>query len=280
MRVGGRRVQRDDAGDARHLRRHMVGQQNVAARQLAGPVGRRDLVALDEHQPAHRPAVRVNGVRAGFPPLRRDDRHVLPGKGLCHLATGVRLLVGGHVQPAQRLRLVDRVIDQAPDKTHHRCWKLVLSYELDGVLALFLRKQNRAHHGAASGVIQCRGVELHVRHSAKARHVLGAEVVVKLQPVAVLKINRRQVIHQHGEFHPLRPLGLLRAGWHPPALVGRLELDKEIVARQAEAGFPVDRCAEPGRLGLEQLEKTVAARRCLAVAKRRLRRGGDRKPAG
>ena len=119
-----------------------------------------------------------------------------------------------------------------------------------------------------------------MRHVVELRHVPGAEVVMKFQPVAVLKIDRRQVIHQHGELHPLRLLGLLRAGRHPRAAIGRLELDEELIAWEAELGFPVGRRAELGRRGLEQLKKTVADARPLAETKRRPRRGRHRKPVG
>ena len=280
MRVGRRGVQRDDAGNARHLRRHVVGQQNIAARQLAGAERPGDVAALDKHQPTHRPAERVDRVRAGFPALRRDDRHVVLGKGFRHRAAAVSLLVRRHVKPAQPLRLVERTINELPKKTNHRRGELILSDKLDGVLAVFLREQNRAHHRAAAGVVECRPVELHVCHVVELRHVRGAEVVVEFQPVAVLKIDRHQVIHQHSELHPLRFLGLLRAGRHPRAAIGRLELNEELVAGQAESGFPVGRCAELGRRGLEQLKKSLSTAQPLAEAKRCLRRGCCRKPVG
>ena len=280
VRVGRRGIQHNDSGDARHLRRHVVGQQNVGARQLAGAECCGDFVAFDKHQPAHRPAVGIDRVRAGFPALRRDKRHVVLGESFRHRAAGVRLLEGRHVQPAQRLRLVERGIDQSPKKANHRRGEFVLSDELDGVLTVFLGEQNRAHHRTTADVIERRAVELHVRHVVELRHVFRAEVVVKFLPIAVLKIDRRQVIHQHGELYPLRFLGHLRTGRHPRAAIGRLELDEEFVAWQAESSFPVGRRAELGRRGLEQLKKSLSATHRLAETKRYLRRGRHRKPVG
>ena len=123
-------------------------------------------------------------------------------------------------------------------------------------------------------------IELHVRHVLELWHVFRAEVVVKFLPVAILKIDRRQVIHQHGELHPLRLLGHLRAGRHPRAAIGRLELNEEFVAWQAESSFPVYRSAELGRRGLKQLKKLLAGGRAFAKTERRLRRGSYREPVG
>ena len=200
------------------------------------------------------------------------------GESFRHRAAGVRLLEGRHVQPVQRLRLIKRGIDQAPKKANHRRGEFVLPDELDGVLTVFLGEQNRAHHRTTAAVIKRHAIELHVRHVVELRHVFRAEVVVKFLPFAVLKIDRRQVIHQHGEFYPLRFLGHLRAGLHPRAAIGRLELDEEFVVWQAESSFPVDRRAELGRRGLEQLEKSLPTTHRLPETKRYLRRGRHRKP--
>ena len=212
--------------------------------------------------------------------LRRDNRHVEPGEGFRHRAAGVLLLESRHVKPAQRLRLLDRAIDKLPKKANHRRRKLVLPDELDGVLAVFLGEQHRAHYRAAGGMIERCAIKLHVCHVIELRHVPGAEVVVKFQLIGVLKINRRQVIHQHGELHPLRFLGLLRAGRHPRAAVGRLEFDQKVIVRECYFGFPVGRCAERGWRGLHQLKKPLAGRRPFGEAKRRPRHCCFREPVG
>ena len=167
-----------------------------------------------------------------------------------------------------------------PKKTDHRRRQPGLAHQLNRVLAVFLGEQNSAHHRAAAGVIERHAVELHVCHVVEFRNVFRPEVVMKFQLVAVLKINGGQVIHQHGELHPLRFLGLLRAGRHPCAAFRRLELDEKLVARQAELGFPVGCRAELGRRALEQLKKSLAGGRAFAKAERRLRRGCYREPVG
>ena len=199
---------------------------------------------------------------------------------LRHLAATVCLLVRRHIKPAQCPRLVYLTVNELVNKANHRRWKLVLSDELDGVLAVFLGEQHRAHHRAAAGVIECHAVERHMRHVVELRHVRDAKVVVKFQLVAVLKINCGQVIHQHGELHPLGLLGQLRAGRHPGASIGRLELNEELVAWQTECRLPVGRCAERGWRGLHQLKKSLAGGRAFAKAERRLRRGCYREPVG
>ena len=279
VRVWRGRVQRNDAGHARNLRRDMIRQKDVVARQITRPKRRGNLTAFDKNQAAHCPTLRVNHIRACLPSMRRHHRYIDRRQRALHFAVGIGLLVGWHVQPAQRGRFFDGIVHLLPKEPYHRCRQPILPHELDCVLAIFLGIQYRPHHSPATGVEERDAVELHVRHVIELRHKLGSEVVVEFQPLAVLKINRREIVHQHCEFCPLRFLRFLRPGRCPAAL-GSLEFHHEIVLRERQLRFPVRRAAELGGCGLEKLKIPLPGSGSLAITKRQLVGGRHREPVG